>query len=140
MPIRPENKARYPANWSSEIVPLIRERSGNRCEGSPAYPDCRLVNGWHGYRDDAGVFHHVDPKEAARWSGVVHGYKTFRVVLTVAHLDHIPENCDPSNLMHWCQRCHLVYDSRHHATNRARNRHAALPINDLFEVSHVENC
>lgn len=30
MPIRPENKDRYPKNWKSEIVPRIRERSGNR--------------------------------------------------------------------------------------------------------------
>jgi len=31
MPIRPENRARYPKNWP-EIVARIRERSGNRCE------------------------------------------------------------------------------------------------------------
>ena len=28
MPIKPENKARYPENWSTEIVPRIRKRSG----------------------------------------------------------------------------------------------------------------
>lgn len=31
MPIRPENMARYPANWR-EISARIRERAGNRCE------------------------------------------------------------------------------------------------------------
>lgn len=41
MPIKPENRARYPANWD-EIVAQVRERSGNRCEGSPAFPDCRV--------------------------------------------------------------------------------------------------
>ena len=32
MPIKKENRARYPKNWKSEIVPRIRARSGNRCE------------------------------------------------------------------------------------------------------------
>jgi len=27
-----------------------------------------------------------------------------KVVLTVAHLGHTPENCDPANLRAWCQR------------------------------------
>lgn len=43
MPIRPERKSLYPANWQ-EIVARIKARAGNRCEGSPAYPDCRAEN------------------------------------------------------------------------------------------------
>ena len=46
-----------------------------------------------------------------------------KVVLTVAHLDHTPENCDPSNLLAMCQACHLRYDAGHHAeTARATRR------------------
>ena len=93
MPIRPENKDRYPDDWK-EIVERVRERSGNRCEGSPAYPACRAEN------------------------GKAHPVTGSRVVLTTAHLDHIPENCDLSNLRHWCQRCHLTYDAKHHAQTR----------------------
>ncbi len=33
----------YPPNWKTEIVPAIRKRSDDRCEGSPAYPDCKAV-------------------------------------------------------------------------------------------------
>jgi hypothetical protein len=44
MPIRLENRTRYPANWS-EIRAAILLRAGNHCEGSPAYPDCRAENG-----------------------------------------------------------------------------------------------
>ena len=33
------------------------------------------------------------------------------IVLTVAHLDHTPENCDDENLRAMCQRCHLAYDA-----------------------------
>jgi hypothetical protein len=33
-----------------------------------------------------------------------------RWVLTVAHLDHRPENCDRSNLKALCAPCHCRYD------------------------------
>lgn len=42
MPIKPADKLRYPPNWK-QIVAQVRERSGNRCEGSPAFPDCRVI-------------------------------------------------------------------------------------------------
>ncbi len=94
MPIKPENKERYPKDWKSVVIPRIRDRSGNACEGSPFFPDCRALNG-----------------EPHPVTGSV-------VVLTVAHLDHMPENCDDDNLMLWCQRCHLNYDTEHHAQTR----------------------
>ena len=39
MPIRPENRARYPDNWPA-IRAAILARAGGACEGSPRYPDC----------------------------------------------------------------------------------------------------
>ena len=98
MPIRPENRGRYPANWRTEIRPAILERAKNRCEGSPAFPRCRARN-----------------REPHPDTGSV-------VVLTIAHLDHVPEHCDPENLRAWCQRCHLTYDGKHHARTAARTR------------------
>ena len=109
MPIRPENKARYPKNWK-QISAAIRERAGNKCEGSPAYPDCRAEN------------------------GAAHPSTGSRVVLTVAHLDHTPENCEPENLRAMCQRCHLTYDKDHHAQTAYRTRKAAAATVDLFEA------
>lgn len=51
------------------------------------------------------------------------------VVLTIAHLDHVPENCAPENLRAWCQRCHLRYDAEHHKQTAYRTRkNAALTI------------
>lgn len=49
-----------------------------------------------------------------------------KVVLTTAHLDHTPENCDPRNLRAMCQGCHLHYDAAHHAQTRAETLRAAL--------------
>lgn len=108
MPIRPENRNRYPNNWKSEVRPFILERARDRCEGSPDFPDCRAVN--HAPHPDTGS----------------------RVVLTIAHLDHVPENCDPANLRAWCQRCHLNYDAKHHAINSAATRRAGKAVADLF--------
>ena len=45
-----------------------------------------------------------------------------KVILTVAHLDHIPSNCNPENLKALCQRCHLTYDAKHHADNARKTR------------------
>jgi hypothetical protein len=119
MPIRPENRARYPADWKA-ISLEVRERAGWRCEGSPAYPACREINGEE----------HTDTGS--------------KVVLTVAHLDHQPENVgvpgDRPNLKAWCQRCHLTYDAPHHARTAAETRRkaAAGPTIDLFEIQETD--
>ncbi len=108
MPIHPENRARYPANWK-EISRRIRvERAGNRCEFVHDGIRCRAVNG--------------EP----------HPLTGSRVVLTVAHLDHQPENCADDNLLAGCQRCHLRYDAEHHRQNRERRRRSAMALGDLL--------
>ena len=33
-----------------------------------------------------------------------------KVVLTIAHLDHVPEHCEEANLAALCQKCHNGYD------------------------------
>ncbi len=97
MPIRPENRARYPKNWS-EISQARREAAGWRCEGSPDYPECRAVA--------------YEP----------HPETGSKVFFFFAHLDHMPENCAPENLRAWCQRCHLHYDRDHHSATRAQTK------------------
>lgn len=77
----------YPPNWD-EIRSRILKRADNACEGSPVYPGCRAAN------------------------SMLHPVTHSRVVLTIAHLDHNPENWDVQDdrLRAWCQRCHLRYD------------------------------
>jgi len=106
MPIRESERARYPNNWKA-ISLAVREEAGQRCEGSPAYPDCQAIN------------------------GQPHPVTGSRVVLTVAHLDHTPENCERENLKAMCQRCHLTYDAEHHRKNAAATRRARLGILEL---------
>ena len=101
MPVKPDNRALYPKNWRSEIVPAVRARSGNRCEGIEKYPDCRAEN------------------------GKPHPVTGSIVVLTVMHLNHDPTDNRMENLKHGCQRCHLTYDAPRKAAER-KARHEPL--------------
>lgn len=108
MPIRAENRARYPANWKA-ISKGKRQAAGDRCEGSPAFPYCRAKNG-EPHPDTGSI-----------------------VVLTVAHLNHQPEDCSDANLRAWCQRCHNTYDAPMRAAGIAARARAGAALGDLFE-------
>jgi hypothetical protein len=107
MPIRPCEQSRYPANWR-EISARIKARAGFRCESAPGLLPCRAREG-----ERHPITHSV-------------------VVLTVAHLDHQPENCREENLRALCQRCHNRYDHRHRQRNAAWTRRANKANGELF--------
>lgn len=111
MPIRPENVARYPAEWPaiSWVIRWVRALGRCECRGECGRP-------WY-HLDVTGrcVNRHGTPAFATG----------SHVVLTVAHLDHTPENCHPANLRAMCQGCHLHYDRGHHAETRAATRERA---------------
>lgn len=107
MPIRPENRERYPADWPA-ISEAVKNRAGWRCE----------CEGECGRGSHTGRCPNRHGRPA---------YGTgSRVILTTAHLDHVPEHCDPANLRAMCNGCHLAYDADHHRQTRARTRAAAL--------------
>lgn len=130
MPIRPENRHRYPPEWP-QIRRRILARAGYCCEV------CGLFDRAWGWRDGAGEFHQVGkstliaakqrrggPRVKPPFELRV-GRMTVRVieiVLTIAHLDHRPENCADENLRAMCQRCHLHYDLPHHKTTAYMTR------------------
>lgn len=118
MPIRAENRDRYPTDWPL-ISRFIRfDRAGGRCE-------CRGECGHdHGGRCDA---FHRQP----------HPLTTSKVVLTVAHLDHTPENCDDDNLRAMCQRCHLAYDMPMKREGMLQRFRKMCAIGDLFGEKHA---
>ncbi|MGI5507465.1 hypothetical protein [Lentzea sp. CA-135723] len=121
MPIRPENQDRYPADWAAVSL-AIKQRAGWRCEcrGECGRPPSHLD------LDQRCRNHHHRP-----------AYGTgSRVVLTTAHLDHVPEHCDPDNLAAMCQGCHLNYDAEHHAQTRQHTRAVALAASmyPLFDL------
>ena len=127
MPIKPENAHRYPADWP-QIRARILERAGNCCEGSPAFPDCRARNYSWRHRLTGELYGSIDEAPSANDAGELR-----RFVLTIGHLDHMPENCADENLRAWCQRCHLAYDLREHMQNAYQSRRAGRAAGDLFE-------
>jgi hypothetical protein len=112
MPIK--DKTKYPKNWKkiSDEIRFERAKGQCECEG-----ECGLH---HGRRC---VEKHGD---LARWANG-------KVILTVAHLNHNEKDSRRKNLKAMCQRCHLRYDSKHHAINSALTRKKKKAVGDLFE-------
>lgn len=129
MPIKPENRKRYPANWKTEIRPRILARANHCCEFC-GVPNKSLLIYRNNKLDDI-----VKPTDylydlykndiGATWSSRENGkivrYRLALVVLTIAHLDHIPENCNDDNLRALCQKCHNSYDAKHRVETRREN-------------------
>jgi hypothetical protein len=93
MPIRPEMKARYPADWKLRSRFVRFYRAKNHCEW------CGAENG------------KPNPRTGSR------------VVLTCAHVyDHRPEAASLLNLAALCQYCHNHHDAAHRAAGRKSRR------------------
>lgn len=90
MPIKPENKHRYPSNWK-DIRADILKRANNKCEF-------------------CGIENYTIKENGAR------------VVLTIAHLDQMPEHNDYSNLRALCQKCHNNWDMPYRIKNRKKQK------------------
>lgn len=98
MPILKENRQRYPPEWKS-ISDYIRFiRAEGRCEWVENGERCKATHG--------------EP----------HPVTGAKVVLTVMHLDHHPENNDLSNLLAACQLHHNRYDAAERAKTRKRRQ------------------
>lgn len=114
----PVDIKRYPKNWKTEIVPMIRARSGGQCE-------CTGECGLH--RTNPG------PRRCCERDGEKAKWANGKVVLTVAHLGvsrpdgsvgdkHDKMDVRPENLKHMCQRCHLRFDINEHVKNAKTKR------------------
>lgn len=119
MPIRPENKSRYPKDWKV-LSAAIRCRANHCCEfcGVPNHSIVVRPKKEHPYYWEfvpEGMEAEVVCEE---WA--VNNIKPVKIILTVAHLDHNPENNHSENLRALCQRCHNVYDRKHRNQTRYR--------------------
>lgn len=118
MPIKPENKAKYPKDWK-HIREQIRARAGDKCEW------CGVENHAKGVRDVDGRFWSERDMEFHPMT-LAPDARFIRIVCTVAHVhDRDPANCHPDNLAFLCQRCH----NRHDAQDRAKNAAATRTTN-----------
>ena len=119
MPILKRNKKRYPKNWK-EIRESILQRANNKCEF------CGVKNYVYGFRQN-GFFIEADPK--------VSDQKLIRIILTIAHLNHKPEDNRPENLKALCQRCHNRYDIKHRIETRKETKRIKEGQGVLFNES-----
>ena len=118
MPIKPENRAKYPADWK-EIRTRILARAENRCER------CGVQNG----ADYCRLVEHPEVALPLSVASMVRGAQAgppVRIVLTIAHLDSDLVDHSDANLQALCQRCHNLLDAptraRHAAETRAAHR------------------
>ena len=89
MPIRPENRSRYPKDWALRSRFVRFSRAQNRCE-------------WCGAQN-----------------GKPHPVTGSLVVLTTAHVyDDRPEASSLLNLAALCQKCHNAHDAKARAAGR----------------------
>ena len=103
MPIKKENKSKYPKNWKQISEDIRFNRANNKCEF-------------------CGAINHSYVNKHTRELCAKDEYDAIRIILTVAHLDHNPENCDYSNLKALCQKCHNNYDKEHRAETRKETK------------------
>ncbi|NET39780.1 MAG: hypothetical protein F6K19_48795, partial [Cyanothece sp. SIO1E1] len=112
----PMNRKLYPDDWEA-IALSIKQQANWQCQacGRP----CRQLGESVGefidrLNDEFPTWPTDDLYESQETEefGLVEVLKPGRYVLTVAHLDHQPANCDPDNLRAWCSVCHLRYDAK----------------------------
>ena len=143
MPIRPENKARYPKDWA-EISVATKQRAGWKCQHSDCLARQYSIGSWRREGHDPhrweeqyeppATYAEARSIAAEAWWEVQHlgGDKLTIIVLTVAHLNHTPEDVRPENLAVMCQRHHLAYDADLHKRTSYATRKALAMTAELF--------
>ena len=109
MPIRPEEKVKYPKNWAAISDRIRFERAEGRCEFLT--DDGERCTAQHGHR---------------------HPFTGAIVCLTVAHLNHDPADCSEENLRAGCQLHHNRWDAAYRLKNRRRRRRLQKKTLELF--------
>lgn len=142
MPIRPELRHLYRGPKWEAVRARILARAGNRCEqcgkrnhrrvwvfnpGQGAVAQC-----WSSVKGDGQRW------RACGLGGTITRFKLrgqeweqarrIRVILTLAHLNHVPGDDRDENLKALCQWCHLHYDQLHHKATRSIRKDAGRPL------------
>ena len=153
MPIRSDLRKHYGPEWLTVTRPAIMERAEHRCENcrkphgarietitdntaaTPfmvwriVHPStmtvCELVGSWIG---QDGKYANAEMIEAKLDDGRFKVRTVKRVLIGVAHLNHVAGDDRPENLKAFCAWCHLIYDREHHAETRATRKDQSRPL------------
>lgn len=150
MPIRPELRKFYGPHWKKVIRPRILARAGDKCENCAAPNHTTVLRAfawWTPANATSTAFWATggQPLQELPWAGpgippTIRGFPFHDrmhwtgIVLTVAHLNHIPGDDRDENLKALCQWCHLDHDKDHHKATRATRKDAGRPLLQLAEV------
>ncbi|OUC15644.1 MAG: hypothetical protein B0A82_05825 [Alkalinema sp. CACIAM 70d] len=117
----PMDRTLYPRDWDT-IARAIKDAANWTCQGCgrpcrrPGESDMelcdRIIDHFPQWEDDLAVT--IDDPE----QGPIDVLKLGRFTLTVAHLNHIPQDCRPENLKALCAPCHCRMDLKAMATKR----------------------
>jgi len=136
MPIRPDLRQHYGREWHAVTRPAILKRAGDKCE------QCKAPNHAIVYRNSRpeyrGVWFDLETGAAHNSRGKRERYNAFdiaedgfrhiKIVLCIAHLNHVSGDDRPENLKALCQWCHLQHDKAHHADTRAARKDQNRPL------------
>jgi len=106
--------SKYPPNWRDTIRPAILARDEYKCRV------CSIAHRSRVYANSRNSYVVCD-EFIEQWA-ISQGKKVFTIYLQVAHIDNVKENCDPSNLLSLCPRCHGKRDKDHKALIRKVRR------------------
>lgn len=126
MPIRKELRHHYRGPTWQAVRRRILTRARGRCEWC-GKPDRRVLwvapdGRWSEFNGTAHVWR--DERGKPTREPYTDNLRSVAVVLTVAHLNHVPDDNRDDNLAALCQRCHLRHDEPQHRASRAATRRA----------------
>lgn len=144
MPIKKELRRFYAKTWRTVTRPRILARAEGCCErcGKPNHARVATASGKDCYGHYWMVWAKVedfedlatDPvflNQTGEPSGMIRTdapFRRIRVVLTVAHLNHVAGDDRDENLAALCQWCHLIHDRDHHKQTRETRKDGARPL------------
>jgi len=140
MPIRPELRIFYRGSAWKAVRRRILERAGGEFDAKGKYlggakceqcgvPDRQRTwrNGGWWLNVVTGMAHDSRGKQRCAGSEFL-PLRSVRIVLTVAHLNHVAGDDRDENLKALCQWCHLHFDAEHHRETRSKRKDAARPL------------
>lgn len=141
MPIRPEFRHLYRGATWRETRARILARAKNRCEQC-GKRNAATIYVYNGRRDAKGTpIQYWLPAHGRVWRQSPSGRRgrpserimrglpqKVRVVICLAHLNHVPGDDREDNLKALCQWCHLAHDRHQHRETRATTKDARRPL------------
>lgn len=151
LPIRKELRHFYTGPHWKEVRARILQRANNQCEqcgkpnrrhvwvgktsGEPQFWTLRkLSRHWISCATAQPFFYPIRP--SVLWRSLAP--RRIRVILTIAHLNHIPGDDRAENLKALCQWCHLNYDKFHHKESRSIRKDRERPILKAIEGAAIQ--